>query len=157
MASRARGERALSNVMLEDIPRIQPHELTYEGGEVERGSFGDVRKAKWRGVDVAVKLFLIADKKGGISEEVAVYVRVSARRMVAIALVKPIEYAEISEAYLFYCCSHSPLLPSPSLPPSLSPSPSLPLITDRWVFTGPWPPKHHPFLRSSHDPHQPRG
>ena len=73
MASRGREERALSNVMLEDIPRIQPHELTYVGGEVERGSFGDVRKAKWGGVDVAVKLFLIADKKGGISEEVCTY------------------------------------------------------------------------------------
>ena len=60
--------------MPEGIPRIQPHELTYGGGEIERGSFGDVRKARWRGKDVAVKLFLVADKKGGISEEVYVYI-----------------------------------------------------------------------------------
>lgn len=60
----------VGSVMLEDIPRIQPGELAYEGGQVERGSFGDVRKAKWQGLDVAVKLFFVADKKGGISEEV---------------------------------------------------------------------------------------
>ena len=59
------------SVLLEDIPRIQPGELTFEGGgQVERGSFGDVRKAKWQDLDVAVKLFFVADKKGGISEEV---------------------------------------------------------------------------------------
>lgn len=68
----SRHEKARS-VTLESIPRIQPGELTlYEGGQVERGSFGDVKKAKWRGVDVAVKLFIVADKKGGISEEVFV-------------------------------------------------------------------------------------
>lgn len=67
----SRHEKARS-VTLESIPRIQPGELTlYEGGQVERGSFGDVKKAKWRGVDVAVKLFIVADKKGGISEEIA--------------------------------------------------------------------------------------
>ena len=67
----ARGKERARSVMLEAIPRISPRDLTwYDGGEVERGSFGDVRKAKWQGKDVAVKQFLIADKKGGISEEV---------------------------------------------------------------------------------------
>ena len=65
----SRPDKARS-VVLESISRIQPHELTYEGDEVARGSFGDVRKAKWLGKDVAVKLFFVADKKGGISEEV---------------------------------------------------------------------------------------
>ena len=66
----SRDGRAQS-VMLEDIPPISPHELTWcAGGSVERGSFGDVRKARWRGKDVAVKQFIVADKKGGISEEV---------------------------------------------------------------------------------------
>ena len=76
MASRRQPEvevEKIRSVSLEAIPRIQPSELTYEGGgEVERGSFGDVKKAKWRGRDVAVKLFIVADKKGGISEEVRV-------------------------------------------------------------------------------------
>ncbi|CAI8049847.1 Mitogen-activated protein kinase kinase kinase 7 [Geodia barretti] len=68
---RERGERT-GSVLLEDIPHISPHELTWcEGAEVERGSFGDVRKARWRGNDVAVKQFIVADKKGGISEEIA--------------------------------------------------------------------------------------
>ena len=68
---RERGERT-GSVMLEDIPHISPHELTWcEGAEVERGSFGDVGKARWRGNDVAVKQFIVADKKGGISEEVS--------------------------------------------------------------------------------------
>ena len=63
-------ERARS-VMLEAIPRISPRELTWcDGAEVERGSFGDVRRAMWQGRDVAVKQFIVADKKGGISEEV---------------------------------------------------------------------------------------
>lgn len=69
---RGRAEKAQS-VLLEDIPRIRPQELTWcEGAEVERGSFGDVRKARWQGKDVAVKQFIVADKKGGISEEVSV-------------------------------------------------------------------------------------
>ena len=36
----------------------------------ERGTFGDVRKAKWQGRDVAVKLFSGVDRRGGISEGV---------------------------------------------------------------------------------------
>ena len=68
---RERGERT-GSVMLEDIPHISPHELTWcEGAEVERGSFADVRKARWRGNDVAVKQFIVAERKGRISEEVS--------------------------------------------------------------------------------------
>ena len=89
MASRRRPVvEKIRSVSLEAIPRIQPSELTYEGGgEVERGSFGDVKKAKWRGRDVAVKLFIVADKKGGISEEVRVRACVCERACASVRVL----------------------------------------------------------------------
>ena len=88
------------SVMLEAIPRIQPQELIYEGGEIERGSFGDVRKAKWRGQDVAVKLFIVADKKGGISEEVDAIIVESTLLLLIIQLAPTINATSIIILYL---------------------------------------------------------
>ncbi len=36
----------------------------------ERGSFGNVRKARWNGKEVAVKVFRSTDQRGGFGEEV---------------------------------------------------------------------------------------
>ena len=37
---------------------------------LERGTYGDVRKATWQERSVAVKMFSCAERKGGFSEEV---------------------------------------------------------------------------------------
>lgn len=72
MAAKKVGYEKAMSVMLEAIPRIEPEEITWvAGAKVDRGSFGDVRKAEWQGKEVAVKMFFVADKKGGISEEVS--------------------------------------------------------------------------------------
>ena len=42
--------------------------------QFERGQFGDVKRAKWKGKVVAVKCFTSADRKGGFSEEVDYFI-----------------------------------------------------------------------------------
>jgi serine/threonine protein kinase len=49
--------------------KISTSDLKYDEKFLERGTYGDVRKATWQEKSVAVKMFSCAERKGGFSEE----------------------------------------------------------------------------------------
>ncbi|CAI8049845.1 Putative mitogen-activated protein kinase kinase kinase 7-like [Geodia barretti] len=63
------GGKGATNTVHVKYRKIHTSDLKYDDKFLERGTYGDVKKATWQDKNVAVKMFPYAERKGGFSEE----------------------------------------------------------------------------------------